>query len=889
MATISKASRLWLAGVLVNTAMAAPAAMAQNRCVADLGRVDNAFCLSDRNTAEAGAQPLSYQWRVNDGVFDLAAKACITDGQEAGRRPDLVIAIDRSKSLAATDAQERKLLVDPISVTRRLLDRLAAEAATAPAAAPLVGLTLFSSAPDCRLWAGGAIVIDREFPCVYLPAKSIADAAHLDSLRALLTAADGKFSQGSLPRRSDYGLVGGLIATDAMALQSSPATALVMFGDGMAYAGASSDPYPYLRSANYAAAQKSAVDAFSAPAVRRYKMLFALRSLPAPVFGPTYADAYDTMCGGGIGTAADCTAPGIVTTDPRTWPVNKLQPLTFAQSLVALSGGGPTEVVSLKGPDSLDQRFDALRQTTANIVSVDSVGVSVNGGERRPGRVEGGRVVVEGLPVDQAISLDLFLGAAGREVRVPMTVGLEAVPYEPTDLLDKEMFCKADAPPADAPKPTLSDLQGGSGSCGVIASPKATRRTMMLFVLLVPLLFVLIRTRILSGFTVSVLALTAGVFFFWTGRAAAEESQGLNALQYRPVVDGVGSTETATALPPGTFNAGAFVDYANDPVELGGEKGKRLESVMDDLVTAHATFNVGLFDRVGLGADFPYVHTSDVDRSVEGEEVEGGHLGRPADATAFLKINALRRESWSLGFMPMATMPTGEPSLLLGDGTANYGALALVSGSSGELGWAFNMGYLQRNKPLVHEDDRARRVVVRGQSITSGGVDYRVTSWASVAPNFQLKVSAGENIDFARTNPAEWSASGKLRPMSGLELALGAGTGIGKGYGSPDYRVFAGIAYVPAASQTRGYERRIVDAPAAAPAVAARPAPAAVKSTAKPAAPVKPAVYRPAPKAAKSAKPAKAAAKPMKAAAKPASKAAAKPGAKAAGKTTAKR
>ena len=95
-----------------------------------------------------------------------------------------------------------------------------------------------------------------------------------------------------------------------------------------------------------------------------------------------------------------------------------------------------------------------------------------------------------------------------------------------------------------------------------------------------------------------------------------------------------------------------------------------------------------------------------------------------------------------------------------------------------------------------------------GRAMPTAGVEYRYSPLISFGGNLQAKFTEGEHIDFTRSNPAEWMALAKLRPTAGLDVEAGFGTGIGKGYGSPDYRVFGGLTWVPDAT------KRYAEAPA---------------------------------------------------------------------------
>lgn len=827
MSGINRASILLTAVAGVNTAFSSIGfAQTENRCAADLARVDTAFCLAD--THQAGA--LKYEWTLNDGAFDMASKACLTDGSVTGGRRDLVLAIDRSQNVWYADTSRGKFGSDNLSTAAYIIEKLRDEAAANPAAAPKVSVVLFSSSPDCSEWTGGPITVNREFPCLFVKAASVADTAHVDNLLGLLKAADKKYSQGGLASTSEYGIVADLLAKDGVGLASATAAqaGLMLFSDGRTYHGDAGDAFVHLRSDNYRRAQEESFNKFSTGEMKKYKLVFALNPVADPAFDDTHADAYDNMCTLPGAAAADCDTAQVTYAEPKSWPVNKLDIPAFAARLATAMPAATTPVILVTAKQDVDAGLESLRFDGSSTLPIDGVSYTVNGGAPQAGLVEGDRLIMKSLPADQDLTIELLVKSSGSEIKIPMTVSTKTVPYEGVDYTDREMFCRADG--ALPEKISLKDLQGGSASCGVVPARDSGNSSWPLVLMLAPVLLA-IAAAPRKQRAATVLVAGAGALLLATGATRAEEG-GLNALQYRPVVDGVSSTERATTMEAGTFNAGLFMDYANDAVELGGEKNKRINSVMDDLVTAHAVSNFGLHRRLSLGVHIPFVHRSDVDRSMEGEETSGGQLGQPSDTTVMFKFNALTRERYAIGLMPMATIATGNPDLLLGDGTNNYGAMILVSGIQGQMSWAFNTGYLHREQPLELEDDRANSVEVRGQFLNYAGAEYRYSQLWSFGASIQAKITSGDKVDLTRSNPAEWSTLAKLRPITGLEAQAGFGTGLGKGYGSPDYRIQAGLTYVLGAAETRA--RATVQAPQPAPKLAPKPA----------AKPVKPAVFK---------------------------------------------
>jgi hypothetical protein len=783
------------------------AARADSRCTADLGRVNNDFCIGDQH--RDGAAKLDYAWSVNDEVFDFASKLCLTTG--AGDRSDMVLALDRSASLRLPDRQRKKLGADSISVATQLIERLRDEAKEKPEEAPKIALLLFAGDGDCREYAGGPIGVSGDFPCLFVPARSIADAAHGDKLLAMLSAADGQYAIGERPKAGSYGIVTQLMRDDRLGLAAAPQSGLVLFSDGRSYQ--SDAPYPYLRSAAFSDAQAEVKRDFGADVMKKTKLLFALSQAPAPFYDAvTYGASYENMCDPGVtppGAEADCNA-GVSMSDASTWPTNKVDGAAFAEQLVGILGG--VEVVTVTAKGDLDAAVEKLRLQSSASISVESASYRINDGEWKAAELSGSLFELSALPSNEALKVDVLLKTAAGEINVPLQLATTKLPEETgKELRDREMLCAATpvSPVIEAPKPDLSHLQGGAASCGTLGdqlgeTDNLESRGAVFAFMLAPVALALLLMPRRRGAAAQALALAAAGFAASASDArAAEQAKGLNALQYRPVVDGVAQTEKADVLAPGAVNAGVFMDYANDTVELGGEKNKRIDSVMDDLVTAHAVLNVGLFKRTALGAHVPYVHKSDVDRSVEGEEVEGGEIGMPADSTVFIKVNAVQRAQWSLALMPMATLPTGRAELLLGDGVAKYGAAGIVSGTFEGFRWALNAGYLQRDKPQSLTDDRAHPIIVRGQGLVGLGGEYAISSLVAVGGSFQIKPSAGEGLDAGRASPAEGMLVGKLKPAPSLEANGGFGAGLGQGYGAPDYRVWAGVAWIPHPSAAR--------------------------------------------------------------------------------------
>ena len=768
------------------------------RCEADLGRVNTSFCLSNLHQDALSDKALQYDWQLDDDSYALSSEVCLnSNSTSGGERQDLFVAVDRSQNIWGADSGSKKLGADNISTTLRMIDKLVAEQNTSTK----FGLMMFSVENNCTEYTGGSIYADKTFPCLYIPAANLQETGHVTLLKEFLNSARGLYSEGGLASSSQYNIVSDLMTSGAAKLDAARPAGLILMSDGRTYSGQTGDTYAYLKSQNYYAAQAAAIDSFSTSGMSRFTMIFSLNPLQTPVFDNTHIDAMDNMCALPLASQADCA---VEINRPSTWLVNKMDINGFANKLVARLGGGPSNVITLNDATDIDGALETIKYGNA-ISKIDSVQYSIDGGKMIAGTVDGNRIRLGNLPADQEFSLEIAVKSLGKEVKFPLQLSTQMVSRETPEFSDKEMQCSGGIKTAtEEPKNKLKNLQGGSASCGVVGFKESS--SMTLLVILSPLMFLLVRRK---KATVVVTGIAAMVFVSLANPASAKDSTGLNALQYKPVNNGVGTTETARPVGSHNLDAGIYMDYSNDAVEIGGDKNKRIDSIMDDLVTAHAVLNYGFTKEFSLGVHLPYVQKTDLNRSIDSTDKTGGNIGQPSDSTVSAKYMFEDERSLAMAIMPMITVPTGAPALLIGDGTTLFGAALLFSGQSGRLTWAYNLGYMHRQNPVVLGDDRTNDIIVRGQILNMGGAEFKLPlPGLSLSTNLQTKLSTGDRIDLNRNSPAEWNLSGKLKLATEYVLQTGFGTGLGKGYGSPDYRVWAGFSWEPKTDVSRKLAKR---------------------------------------------------------------------------------
>ena len=260
-----------------------------------------------------------------------------------------------------------------------------------------------------------------------------------------------------------------------------------------------------------------------------------------------------------------------------------------------------------------------------------------------------------------------------------------------------------------------------------------------------------------------------------------------------------------------------WASYADEPLRLVSADGG---SVNDPLVKAQTTFQVGgslgLLDRYEIALMAPVVVTHGDNPS----QLAGSGITVPQVDTAFgdlsiaAKAHLLDAGPFGLALGVPLRLPTGKARSYSGHAGLTGGVEAIGEWHApGDSRGLFRLGWVGRgDRQLV--DLTVSSAVTWGLAgevplpLRIGGSP--VVALGSLAGEVEL--SSGSAVE----RPMELLLAARARFPAGLTVTLGAGPGIGEGYGTPRFRVVTSVGFSP--------PRRPVEA-AAAPAPA--PAPAA--------------------------------------------------------------
>ncbi len=293
--------------------------------------------------------------------------------------------------------------------------------------------------------------------------------------------------------------------------------------------------------------------------------------------------------------------------------------------------------------------------------------------------------------------------------------------------------------------------------------------------------------------------------------ATATSAHALNTDLFRPVADNLGTFRLhgSRTLEPYKFSIGLFESYLEDALVLKGfTTTPSTRQIIDRQLTTHLLGEIGLHDRISVGIDIPLMSTRHVDLATITTYNNHWSLG---DIEVHGKFRILKAEDFPVGLtvIPFIEAPSGNVNHFSGDQNLNYGLRTVLDWQHKRFYLAANLGYRGHYK----QDN----VIVVGTN-TSLEVDdeftYGLGSRLDIIPN-RLQVLAdivGSTVleDFGkyeRSSPIE--ALGGLRAFFKdrlVGLHAGGGAGINDGYGSPKYRMFAGITIQYPGTKFTGYD-----------------------------------------------------------------------------------
>ncbi|HNN97184.1 MAG TPA: OmpA family protein, partial [Pseudomonadota bacterium] len=240
-----------------------------------------------------------------------------------------------------------------------------------------------------------------------------------------------------------------------------------------------------------------------------------------------------------------------------------------------------------------------------------------------------------------------------------------------------------------------------------------------------------------------------------------------------------------------------LIEYAHRPLRLlDNSTGNTLAETIRHITTLHMMGGFGLTRWLALSIDLPVVLYQSFDRAtpISDVPVTPAEYGL-GDVRVVGKARLIDNSRGGLGlaFVPQFTFPSGDGRQFRGDDA--YGIeprFALDYRSAGGAIVALNLGFLGRTR-----DQQVRNVRISSQVRYGLGMYVPLPEGFGLMGEFAGGTSVVSEPQGPIYSPLEGHVGGRWVHASGLNLNLGTGMGFTDAVGSPKFRFFASLGYLP--------------------------------------------------------------------------------------------
>ncbi|RKG93483.1 cell envelope biogenesis protein OmpA [Corallococcus terminator] len=274
---------------------------------------------------------------------------------------------------------------------------------------------------------------------------------------------------------------------------------------------------------------------------------------------------------------------------------------------------------------------------------------------------------------------------------------------------------------------------------------------------------------------------------------AGAVSQAIDVQQYKPgpgVSDVLGMHGAKVQRHLG-WNVGLSVNYADKPLNFfDPRKDEYVTSLVKSQVGVDLMGAVGFLDRFEIGVVLPItIQGSENSPAVDPSFANGVSGGGIGDLRLIPKARLLEGESYGLSLAVPVSLPTGGASDFLGGSGVSVNP-RLVAEYGRRFRVLANVGVdLRKSQQLRNLNTGSALAYGLGAQVPFELGKVPLAVEATLAGALGFKQQDEEEI------PLELLAALKYRATSGLAAHVGAGPGLTHGYGTPTFRVLAGLSY----------------------------------------------------------------------------------------------
>lgn len=267
---------------------------------------------------------------------------------------------------------------------------------------------------------------------------------------------------------------------------------------------------------------------------------------------------------------------------------------------------------------------------------------------------------------------------------------------------------------------------------------------------------------------------------------------GIDVEHFSPQVDGLGlfSAESAAGLGAWQWGAGLVLHYAKNPLVFALDGRDKSADLVSERLTGSVLLSLGFTSWLEVAAALPVAFANASNAGLGGAtEVTG--LGA-LRLQVKLRILSEALHGIGLAVLPVVRLPTGNHNAFLGQDGVAFGATLLLERAFGPVRLLLNAGGTFRPpaqfQGLTVDDELFFRL----------GLGVRVSERVELGAELVGATPAASPFGAdERLNPLEVLVGVRALLTERLQLLVGGGPGVSKGYGAPTFRAFAGLIFAP--------------------------------------------------------------------------------------------
>lgn len=271
--------------------------------------------------------------------------------------------------------------------------------------------------------------------------------------------------------------------------------------------------------------------------------------------------------------------------------------------------------------------------------------------------------------------------------------------------------------------------------------------------------------------------------------AGAQVSDELGIERFRGAMDrrGLANVEWADVPTHLHWDAGLLVGFAHAPLVLYDRDMNPVAKLVEQRLTSTLVGAIGLYDRFEIGAAADVIGYQSGDDGSDGVTMTSLPAGGLGDLRLVGKAKLAGDARYQLALLAAFTAPAGSGRGFLREAGVTFAPALALSITQGRVRGALNVGYLARPSTEtagLHSDDEGFARIALGVAASE-----RVEVFASL--------SAASPLSDVKPNQVSLEALGgvglSISPTLGAFVA--GGVGLDNGYGTPDWRVVAGVRF----------------------------------------------------------------------------------------------